>query len=284
MKINVDLYGGKGIFGGKETPLEADEIFCDKYDKCSFYKDNKCLGCRSFLSPRCRYGKNNVIKGYTSKAAKYYDFKKKYTQDDVYNKLTYPNEIVAVIDNELYMNLKYTLVRKENNNNRTNSWYEKRFNDYVISDVGFSKGDLWLPLDEITTEFLDVIFSYSPQAMMGGTITDYKEKVVPDIIQTMKKVYPELYSKLIHDYPKYNVEPNYVGKYAYIKTMAEGSVLTDCHGNEFTLKDESLICENMTRGFVPFNGESAKVVVCIKDKQKYKITDNSQVDDNTRFE
>lgn len=27
MKINVDLYGGKGIFGGRETPLEADEIF-----------------------------------------------------------------------------------------------------------------------------------------------------------------------------------------------------------------------------------------------------------------
>ena len=76
-KINVNLYGGKSLFGGKESPLEADEIYCDRADKCSFYADDKCLRCRSFLAPVCKFGKNSVIKGYTSRATKYYDFKEK---------------------------------------------------------------------------------------------------------------------------------------------------------------------------------------------------------------
>ena len=29
-QISVTLYGGKGLFGGKETPLEAELIFCDR--------------------------------------------------------------------------------------------------------------------------------------------------------------------------------------------------------------------------------------------------------------
>lgn len=42
-KINVDLYGGKSIFGGRETPLEAEITYCDKYKVCSFYKKGKCF-------------------------------------------------------------------------------------------------------------------------------------------------------------------------------------------------------------------------------------------------
>lgn len=42
-KINVNLYGGKSIFGGRETPLEAEMTYCDKYKNCSFYKQGKCF-------------------------------------------------------------------------------------------------------------------------------------------------------------------------------------------------------------------------------------------------
>ncbi len=35
--IHVGLYGGKGLFGGKETALEASIVQCDKFDKCSFF-------------------------------------------------------------------------------------------------------------------------------------------------------------------------------------------------------------------------------------------------------
>lgn len=76
-KINVNLYGGKGIFGGKESPLEASIIYCDHCNDCSFYRESKCLRVRSFLSPTCKFGRVETIKGYTSRAVKYWDFKKK---------------------------------------------------------------------------------------------------------------------------------------------------------------------------------------------------------------
>lgn len=41
--IDVYLTGGKSIFGGKESPLEAHEIYCDNCDNCSLYKNKQCL-------------------------------------------------------------------------------------------------------------------------------------------------------------------------------------------------------------------------------------------------
>ena len=74
MKIDVKLYGGKSIFGGKETPLEAVIISCDKCDECSFYKNNTCFKIRS-LGKHCKYGTSRTVTGYTSRAKKYYDFR-----------------------------------------------------------------------------------------------------------------------------------------------------------------------------------------------------------------
>lgn len=55
-KININLYGGKSIFGGRETPLNADITYCDKYKECSFYKKGKCF-CAGRIGPNCKYGK-----------------------------------------------------------------------------------------------------------------------------------------------------------------------------------------------------------------------------------
>lgn len=265
-KINVILYGGKSIFGGKESPLEADEIYCDRSDKCSFYAESKCLRCRTFLAPSCMYGKNRVTKGYTSRAAKYYDFKKKYTSDEQYNKLSYPSALAAVIGDNLYLNLRYTLVIKRTDKDEP---WKKGINGYLISEAGFCKGDSWIPIAEVTNELLYAMFSYKPRAMMGGEITDYQAKVVPDVLMSLKKCAPQIYGKFISEYPQYNLEPNYVGKYAYIKTMVDGSVLTDCHGDKFTLKDGKLIGKGIKRGLIPFGG-IMDCVVEVEDNRTYK--------------
>lgn len=278
-KINVDLYGGKSLFGGKESPLEADEIFCDRADKCSFYADGKCLRCRSFLAPKCKFGSNSVTRGYTSRAAKYYDFKQKYQKDELYNKLHYPSELAAVIDDVLYMNLKFTLVRKRAE--KDDAW-RKDINGYLISEVGFCSGDVFIPISDATNELLYAIFSYKPCAMMGGVIQKYQSKVVPDVLMSLKKCAPKIYTNFILEYPQYDLKPDYVGKYAYIKTMVDGSVLTDCHGNNFTLKDGKLIGEKIKLGFTPFNGVM-DCVVEVADSKTYKVDTNSQCDENTRF-
>lgn len=278
-KINVNLYGGKSIFGGKESPLEADEIYCDCADKCSFYADGKCLRCRSFLAPTCKFGSNSINKGYTRRAAKYYDFKRKYQKDEYYNKLHYPSELAAMIDDYLYLNLKYTLVRKRTE--KDDAW-RNDVNGYLISEVGFCSGDVFFPLSDVTNELLHAIFSYKPCAMMGGVIQKYQSKVVPDVLMSLKKCAPKIYTNFILEYPQYDLKPDYVGKYAYIKTMVDGSVLTDCHGNNFTLKDGKLIGEKIKLGFTPFNGVM-DCVVEVADSKTYEVNNNSQCDENTRF-
>jgi hypothetical protein len=278
-KINVNLYGGKSLFGGKESPLEADEIYCDCADKCSFYADGKCLRCRSFLAPKCKFGSNSITKGYTSRAAKYYDFKHKYEVDEHYNKLKYPSELAAVIDDCLYLNLKFALVRKRTE--KDDKWrYD--INGYLISEVGFCSGDVFIPLSDATNELLFAIFSYQPCAMMGGVIKDYQQKVVPDVLMSLKKCAPKIYGNFISKYSQYDFEPNYIGKYAYIKTMVDGSILTDCHGNKFTLKGGQLIGKGIKRGFTPFDGVM-DCIVNVAESKTYEVNDNLQCDENTRF-
>ncbi len=278
-KINVNLYGGKSLFGGKETPLEADIIYCDKAEECTFYKENKCLRCRSFFGPSCKFGRNEVIKGYTSRAKKYHYFKSQYEHDETYGRLEHPLNLTAVIGDTLYMNLKYVSVRKRKESDKK---WEKDLEGYMIGGIGLTRS-AFIPLSDITNTLLYEIFSYEPCAMMGGIITDYQQKVVPDIIQDLKKIAPEIYEHFISEYPQYDIAPNYIGKYAYIKTMVDGSTLIDCHGNSYTLRGGKLYCDNMRKGFVPFNGESAKVEVTVKDNATYKITSNDQCDENTRF-
>lgn len=56
--IDVYLTGGKSIFGGKESPLEAHEIYCDNCDNCSLYKNKQCLNhCTPFALPHCKMGR-----------------------------------------------------------------------------------------------------------------------------------------------------------------------------------------------------------------------------------
>ena len=278
-KINVNLYGGKGLFGGRETPLEAEEIFCDRFEQCTYYQTGTCLKCRSFLAPTCKFGRTNTIKGYTSRARKYYSFRSTYENDEVYSKLKYPNEPVAIMGDTLYIHYRYGTVRKRTEQDE--KWV-KDVEGYII-DTGNYRSSVFIPLNEVTNNLLFAIFSNKPRAIMGGIIEEYQNKVVPDIIQALKKVAPEIHKNFIAEYPEFDVAPNYIGKYAFIKTMVNGSKLEDVHGNIFVLNNGKLICEKWRVSFVPFNGGTAKMEIAVRDDMKYKITSNSQCDENTRF-
>lgn len=279
-KICVNLYGGKPISGGREMPQEADILYCGSSDKCSLFKEGKCLNCRSPFGDRCNKGKVERAKGYTSRAAKYHSFRAKYMADEAYNKLAYPSAYAAVLDDELWLNLTYIRVYKPSDENKrfthTNEW------GYAMETM--TNCYLHLLLAEANVDFLHEIFSYKPSPLFSsGTIMEYPEKIVPNILADLKRVAPDIYRELVAKYPEHNVEPNYIGRWAYTKTLKNGTELTDCHGNKGILRDGKIYCESFTKGFVPFNGISATVVVDVNDTNTYKITDNSQWDENTRF-
>lgn len=283
-KINVGLYGGKGIFSGKETPLEADEIYCDRANQCTFYAENTCLRCRSPLAPSCKFGETKCTKGYTSRAKKYHSFKSKYEKDEMYRKLKYPTKLIAVMGDTLYMNLKYVLVRKMR---KDDDCWKEAANGYLIKDVGFCSGDVFIPLSEVTNKLLYKIFSYKPCAIMGGIIKAYQEKVVPDILQDMKKVAPEIYKKFISEHPQYDLKPNYIGKTAYINSLKPNTKFH--HKNsEWIFDGEYISTANFDIGLgSPWLWQDAcraDIKIKVNDKMTIEINDNSIVDENTKFE
>lgn len=271
-KINVSLYGGKSIFGGKESPLRAEELYCDKYKECSLYKNNCCLRLIPLGGSPCEHGKINSITGYTSRAKKYSSFKTKYKTDEKYNKLKYPsNCLIAKIGEDIYLDVIYTKVL----------WEKDEYK--VKSTQIFSKGVSWIEEEKFNCDLLYKICSFKPYAMNGELIRDYYEKQIPEMLQQLKKLLPELYKEFIIKYPEYDITPNYIDKYAYIKTLVKDSILIDNNGNKLIFDGKYLICDNWKSSFLPFYANTANIKIEVTEDMLYKINDNSQVDENTKF-
>lgn len=99
----------------------------------------------------------------------------------------------------------------------------------------------------------------------------------------IKKEMPDLYRELISLDASLDKKPDYKGKTAFISTMVDSSELKDRKGNVFILSDGKLTCKNYNSGSLPFDSKCAEIVISVTDKMTYRIDDNSQVNENTRF-
>lgn len=271
-KINIALYGGRGLHGRKESPLRAEEVYCDRYNKCSLYKEGKCLKVSSSSDNiDCKYGELKSIKGYTSKAKKYYDFLEKYTEDTLYKKLRYPSDCrVALIDNYVLLNLWLTRVNNIDG-------------EYVVKEAPLYGMGSWIEKDKLTCDLLYKICNYGAKYHYEKAIREYREKHIPHMLLELKKLMPELYKEFIGRYPEFYNEPDYVGRKAFIKTLVKGSIIRDCHGNKFQFTGDKLVCKEWKLSFVPFDAGKAYIEIDVTDSMTYVIDDNTQADENTIF-
>jgi len=277
-KINVGLYGGKGIFGGKETPLTAKIIYCDKCESCGLYKENKCLNVTAPFSASCKYGKVESIKGYTSRATKYHEFRERYKTDEYYSKLVYPNDFSFVEIGDYYViNIAHTQIRWDDGNGP----YSYRAGwDIDVPFMGTSVS--FIPKDDFTLDLLNRIVNFTPRSLNGGNLRDTKS--VNNFLVEVSKNLPDLYNEFIKDNPEYsNIKTDYVGRKAYINTITNNSELIDSHKNKFILKDGYLYCDNYKSSFLPFNSKVGELKIKVTDDMTYTITDNSQVNSSTKF-
>lgn len=288
-KISVNLYGGKGVFGGRETPLEAVSIFCDMSDRCSYYKTGKCLRHRAFLAPEyCKYGIAQTERGYTSRAAKYYDWKRRITSDPEYGKLNYPNTPVAVIGDYLYLRTDYADVR-EHKDDKCSYIRHATVEGYDIGDPGFGSCYVFIPLERATNPLLHAIFSYVPYSMMRDIITDYQNKKVPEMLQELHKVAPEIYDRFVSEYPEYRFEPNYVGKMAYVDSLKPGTVFEVKNRGKWLFDGEYVTVTgkvNISTGspwWLQGGGTAECVKIKVNPQMTFEVLDNSVVDEDTRF-
>lgn len=276
-KINVMLYGGFD----KKTKNRAEIVSCDKCENCSFYKKGTCLSVSHFWSKSCKFGKVSCVTGYTQRARKRYDFDAKYKSDECYGVLEHPDDWrVGKIENIILFNLTYAICDKRRW--EWNEWVDAE--TFKTRDCGFSTGTYsYIPIEELTSDLLNDILSYHPRSMMGGIIKDYQAKIVPNIIFELSKIVPDIYKKLIQDYPKYTeITPFFVGKKALIKSLPDGFVFNYSDG-VFVKNGEYLECEKYTGAFLPFRAKESKMIIKITDNMTYEIRNNSEVDENTIF-
>ena len=279
-KICVGLYGGKSIFGGKETPLEGDTIYCECPDRCSLYKEGKCL-CVRRLGIKCPNGTVTTEKGYTSRAKKYGAFRQKYTGDETYAKLKSPiHNKFAVVGDYYWFSAGCVKARKAKEDDSP----REVVSGYVLW-TGIGTSEFCIPIADMNIQLLNAILSYSPRNIFGESLEKEYLEYVADILKEMQEIAPELYQELTEEYPEYKSEkyiPNYVGRYAYTRTLRDGCTIYDGRGNVGVLKDGKIYCDNF-KGIVPFGGESASVVIELGETSTIEITDNSQVCKGTIF-
>ena len=270
-KINVNLYGGKSIFGGREKPLEAEITYCDKYNECSFYKQGKCFSVGRWKQ-NCKFGKKSREVGYTSRAKKYYEFKRRWDNDEYRNKLEEPNNIVGKIGDTFVLNTGYL--------------YENESGKYYI-DTHFSQAPLiYVSKEKFTNNLIKLICDAKPRTIFeSAEIKSYQEKIVPRFLYELKTEFKETYDNFIKQYPEYeNKKINFVGREAYINTLKNGSELLDCHKNKWKIENNYLVCyEDRTITHLPFDGGPTEIRIKITDKMTYRITNNEQVNENTKF-
>lgn len=276
--IDVNLYGGKGLFGGKETPLEASKIYCDKHEKCSYYQNNQCLCVRSFSAGGCQFGHAVTERGYTSRARKYYEFKSKWEKHEKYRKLTAPPKKLGVIDGFVVLPYPYINLKKEED-----EWS-------VQGPMLFGSDRSYIPLDEFTADLIARICGYRPQALMGGEIRDYQKEVVPLFLAHLSEVLPDKYQEYIAAHPQAEQKINYVGRKALLMTIAPSNVeyksdrypqfneTWEWDGKRLVYQKGYVHEFHITKGY-----EIAQIVIVPSDESIVTITDNGQVTPQTVF-
>lgn len=269
-KINIDLYGGKSIFGGRETPLNADITYCDKYKDCTFYNKGKCF-CAGRIGPNCKFGNKQNVQGYTSRAIKYNEFRRKYREDECYAKLDEPNNKIGKIEDVFVINMGYL--------------HEREGGGYKIETSLFSRELIYISEKQFTNSLIKLICDGKPRTIFDNKeIKSYKEKDIPRFLYELKIDFKEIYDKFIKEYPEYkDIEMNFIGRYAFIKTLKNGTELLDCHKNIWKIENDEIICYKY-KTWLPFGKTPTETRIRITDDMKYQITDNAQVDDNTKFE
>lgn len=175
-KINVSIYGGKSIFGGREQPYNVDVAYCDKCDKCDFYKNGTCFNAGRWKG-NCEIGKKENIQGWTSRAVKGREFFSKWKNDECYDKLREPKQKVGIVDGIVILNIEDMIIE----------------NGQPVEYVHFGSTPLsYLELEKFTPELIKKICDLRPKVMFGyEPIRAYYEEYVPRFFRRFEKILPK---------------------------------------------------------------------------------------------
>lgn len=263
----IDAYVFNPAF--KNVKARCELTYCNNTDNCNHYKQGKCVVANRILSSiRCPHSRRTVEEGYTQRAKSFYSWqtKRKEKYKDVLNAITTENSKLCVCGDYVY--LPYPHLRN------------------YVNSLSFITNEYFCKLEDFTLDNIITIIKFRPQAMMGGEIRDFQTKHVKTFIQHLKEEMPEIFKGVSEQFPDL-VEKHidkiedYVGRTAYIKTLKIGSELYK--DGKFVWNGEKLISDDYKGSFMPFGIKVGYLELVPEDNHTVKITNNSQVDENTKF-
>lgn len=277
--IHVGLYGGKSLFGGRETPLEARVVSCGMADKCSIHAAGQCVAINS-IGRGCKHGTKTTKKGFTSRAKKYYEFKNKWKNHEKYAALKDGKKKLAIIGKDVYFNYSYIdLEVKEEGRIQIGN---------MLYGVGTSTS--YIPVEQFDEDFIYRVCEYRPEALMGGTSRAYEKEEVPTFLGDLKALMPELYKKFLKKYPKYNIGINYEGRKALLHSLEP--CLVEDRSERYPNLNSTWEWDgeylNYEHGYVSTFGivrkyEVGEIQIKPGKEETVTITDNNQVTESTVF-
>ena len=262
--INITMFGGKGIFGGRETRREVVISSCAFADDCKALKAGRCASSNPRLYS-CINMKNQVVQGYTSRAKKYGEFVRKWKGHEKYNAVKNGLKRFEHIGNNLIrIDLPHINIQKALNGE----------SGYSAIDSG---KEHYISKDKFGVEELKKIMQSFSVPLMGGRLYNKEEK--EEMLLAIKEIDRELYDKYIKET---ETVIDCVGKKAYLNTLKPNIELTDgwfWDGEYMTKKERGSVNCSVVLGFaygteIKFKPENDSVV---------EIGSNEWVDDNTKF-
>lgn len=274
-KITITLYGGVSIFSKKPSKYRAEVVACD-CESCSLRENGMCLRVVSIARNKniCKYGVRHVYEGYTPAARSCQEWLHVFKSDECYRKLlNVPSAVhFAVIGDYYFIDTTYVGVK----------WTDDKYE--ITSDFG-ANTYVFVEKDKATAKFFIDLLTYTPRAMLGGAIKEYRQSIVTLIMNDIRKLVPELYAEIIRDYPGLDVDPDFVGKYVYVKTLKPGiDIQLDDYG-VFHLSDDrkTLTCDDYRSVFLPFGAKTSKIAIDVTDKLTYKVKSNDETCEDTEI-
>lgn len=248
------------LFKGMSKRSALFEIFCENSKDCDlFVKESSCLLCGGLTS--CRFGKKRETEGPTPRAQSFHSKLAKWRDDNA----EYFSDIKApkAFNRIFYTNGFYYLPY---------SWMADGMflTNHVLEKKWVAKGGL-------TAELLEQLCTARPQGL-GGVIDDYQKKQIPKFISDLKMHYPELFELLSEEQQARLKEVSYIGRSADITTCppCEFKITRDV----WRWDGRILYGRNML--FMPVKGD-IEIRIIPNKGEAVKITDNSQVSEQTRF-
>lgn len=263
--IEAHIYDPVNFIFKRPANERASFIYktCTNFENCDAYKNGKCVLNNTF-SYYCPYGKVHKEEGYTKKARNYYTWinkKKEQYKEEIANSIKNAEKGTVKIGDYIYLG------RLEHLHNYVNS----------IDEELEIKNKYFLPIKNFTIENIKKLLNFQPCALMGGIITSYQEKNIPQFIIDLKFNFPNIWDELVKQNPKLSSQVeniDYIGKKAYVKTLAPGKVKFSIYEIEW---NGEVLYSKDGRDIGMFEFQNCLVEITPTDKTAVEIADNNTV-------